>query len=155
MTPEKNPHDSGDFGENLCRVRGILAVWEFWAPNSKQGAGRGPRTGLSDNRRPKILNPVAMNPIEAAESSVIEALPAVVAKHRSAGILTWKLIHQIEDEVMQEVAKSGKHSPQLLRMIKASPAMGYPRDDTPADFTGSDVMPPTFSAIVDAWNMVN
>lgn len=96
-----------------------------------------------------------MNHFEAAESSIIEATPAIVAKHRAAGILTWKLIHQIEDEVMHEVAQSGKHAPALLRMLKASPMLGYPKDDTPADFTGHDVMPATFSAIQDAWNRVN
>ncbi|QRQ86232.1 DUF2471 family protein [Cupriavidus oxalaticus] len=96
-----------------------------------------------------------MNAINAAESSIIEATPAIVAKHRAAGILTWKLIHQIEDEVMHEVAQSGKHASNLLRMLKSSPFLGYPKDDTPADFTGSEVLPITFSVIQDAWNRVN
>lgn len=96
-----------------------------------------------------------MNHIKAAESSIVEVAPAIVAKHRASGILTWKLIHQIEDELMHEVGQSGKHSPALLRMLKASPLLGYPKDDSPADFTGSDVLPITFGAIRDAWNRVN
>ncbi|MBF6987276.1 DUF2471 domain-containing protein [Cupriavidus sp. IK-TO18] len=96
-----------------------------------------------------------MPPFEAAESSIVAATPAIVAKHRSAGILTWNLIHQIEDEVIREVAQTGKHPSNLLRMLRASPMLGYPKDDTPADFTGSDVLPLTFGAIQDAWNRVN
>lgn len=96
-----------------------------------------------------------MNPFEAVESSIVEVAPTIVAKHRVAGILSWKLIHQIEDELMREVAQSGRHSPAILRMVKASPMLGYPKDDKPADFTGSDVIPITFSAIRDAWNRVN
>ncbi len=56
---------------------------------------------------------------------------------------------------MHEVIQSGKHSPAFLRMLRASPALGYPKDDRPADFTGHEVMPVTFSAIQDAWNRVN
>ncbi|MNT94636.1 hypothetical protein D3C72_2363680 [compost metagenome] len=56
---------------------------------------------------------------------------------------------------MREVAQTGRISPAILRMVKASPALGYPKDDKPADFTGSDVIPITFSAIRDAWNRVN
>ncbi|WP_367394506.1 DUF2471 family protein [Cupriavidus sp. Agwp_2] len=96
-----------------------------------------------------------MHSLAATESSIVEATPAIVAKHRAAGILTWKLIHQIEDEVMHELAQSGKHSSNMLRMLKSSPYLGYPKDDTPADFTGSDVIPVAFSAIRDAWNRVN
>nr|WP_256441913.1 hypothetical protein [Cupriavidus sp. AcVe19-6a] len=40
-------------------------------------------------------------------------------------------------------------------MLKASPFLGYPKDDTPADFSGSEVVPITFSAIQDAWKRVN
>ncbi|WP_454754694.1 DUF2471 family protein [Cupriavidus necator] len=96
-----------------------------------------------------------MDPIQAAESAIVQATPAIVAKHRAAGILTWKLIHQIETEVMHEVGQSGKHAPNLLRMLKASPFLSYPKDDTPADFSGSEVVPITFSAIQDAWKRVN
>jgi len=96
-----------------------------------------------------------MDSIQAAEAAIIQATPAIVAKHRDAGILTWKLIHQIENEVMHQVGQSGKHAPNLLRMLKASPFLGYPKADTPADFSGSEAVPITFSAIHDAWNRVN
>ncbi len=96
-----------------------------------------------------------MKSIRAAESAIIEATPAIVAKHRDAGILTWKLIHQIEDEVIHEVGQSGKHSPTLLRMLKASPFLGYPKNDSPADFAGSEAVPITFTVIQNAWNRVN
>ncbi|KAI3611141.1 hypothetical protein D8I24_0290 (plasmid) [Cupriavidus necator H850] len=33
--------------------------------------------------------------------------------------------------------------------------LGYPKDDSLADFTGSDVLPIAFGAIWDAWNRVN
>jgi hypothetical protein len=46
--------------------------------------------------------------LDDAEAAVKEALPAVIARHRSAGILTWALLHQIEDEVIEAAAASGE-----------------------------------------------
>jgi len=37
-----------------------------------------------------------MDVLFAADGAVREAVPAVVQRHRSAGVLTWALLHKIE-----------------------------------------------------------
>ncbi|MDQ7979891.1 DUF2471 family protein [Paraburkholderia sp. SARCC-3016] len=75
----------------------------------------------------------------------------VVARHRSKGVLTWKLIHQIEEEVLSEVRAEGRFSNHLLQMICAPAALSYPNDDRPVSFESHDFVPIVFSAIDRAW----
>jgi hypothetical protein len=91
----------------------------------------------------------------AADAALKAAVPAAVRRHRAAGTLTWALIHQIEAEVLNEVAATGKHSARMLGMLRASPAMGYPKDDQPVSLEGHDVVPSVFGAIYIEWNRVN
>lgn len=87
----------------------------------------------------------------AADAALKEAVLAAVLRHRAAGVLTWSLLHRIEAEVFAEVAAAGRHSARMLGMLRASPAMGYLRDDSPVSFEGHDVVPTVFSAIDGAW----
>uniref|UniRef100_UPI003F50B1EE DUF2471 family protein n=1 Tax=Caballeronia sp. LjRoot34 TaxID=3342325 RepID=UPI003F50B1EE len=96
-----------------------------------------------------------MDVLFAADAAVREAVPAVVQRHRTAGVLTWALLHKIEGEVLAEVAASGNHSKRILDMIRAPDALGYPKDDRPASFVGHDFVPIVFGAIEDAWRRVN
>jgi hypothetical protein len=96
-----------------------------------------------------------MDALYAADAGLKKAVPAAVLRHRSAGVLTWALIHEIELEVLTEVASSGKHSNRMLGMLRASPAMGYPKDDRPVSFEGHDVVPSVFGVIYAEWNRVN
>ncbi|SDR62986.1 hypothetical protein [Paraburkholderia tuberum] len=43
-----------------------------------------------------------------AQAAAEEIVPRVVARHRSKGVLTWKLLHQMEEEVLSEVSSSGQ-----------------------------------------------
>jgi hypothetical protein len=96
-----------------------------------------------------------MDAMYAADAALKAAVPAAVRRHRAAGTLTWALIHQIEAEVLNEVAATGKHSARMLGMLRASPAMGYPKDDQPVSLEGHDVVPSVFGAIYIEWNRVN
>ena len=93
--------------------------------------------------------------LDEAEAAVREALPAVIARHRSAGILTWALLHQIEEEVIDEVVASGDCDRGTLNMLRAIPAFGYPRDNQPVSFEGHDAVPSAFSLIEKAWRLVH
>ncbi|MDW3682918.1 DUF2471 family protein [Cupriavidus sp. CV2] len=93
--------------------------------------------------------------LTAAESAIVEALPPIIARYREAGILTWRLLHQIEEEVLAVVSATGLVPQLALGMVKAPSILGYPKDDRPADFTGHDVRPITFGAIMDAWKNVH
>jgi hypothetical protein len=60
-----------------------------------------------------------------AQAAVEAVLPHIVARHRGKGVLTWKLIHQIEEEVLSEVRAGGRFSTRLLQMICAPAALSY------------------------------
>lgn len=96
-----------------------------------------------------------MDLLFAAEAAVRDAVPTVVQRHRSKGILTWAMLHTMESEMLIEVANSGKHSKRILDMIRAPAALDYPKDDRPASFAGHDFVPIVFGAIRDAWHRVN
>ena len=96
-----------------------------------------------------------MDPLFAANAAVKEVVPAVVLRHRATGILTWALLHQIESEVLAEVAATGKHSRRILDMLRAPEALDYPKDNRPVSFEGHDFVPIVFGAIDDAWRRVN
>lgn len=96
-----------------------------------------------------------MDVLFAAEAAVKEAVPAVVQRHRSAGVLTWAVLHRIESEVLADVASTGKHSKRILEMLRAPAAFNYPNDDRPASFEGHGFVPIVFGAIDEAWRRVN
>jgi hypothetical protein len=96
-----------------------------------------------------------MDALFAADAAVREAVPAVVRRHRSGGLLTWALIHTIETEVLADVAATGKYSKRILDMIRAPAALEYPKDERPASFEGHGFVPIVFGAIEDAWRRVD
>ncbi|KDR38997.1 hypothetical protein BG61_35360 [Caballeronia glathei] len=96
-----------------------------------------------------------METLFAADAAVRQAVPAVVLRHRSAGVLTWALLHAIEAEVLAEVAATGKHSRRILDMIRAPAALDYPSDGSPASFEGHDFVPIVFGVIEEEWRRVN
>ncbi|AET95069.1 hypothetical protein BYI23_D015590 (plasmid) [Burkholderia sp. YI23] len=54
-----------------------------------------------------------------------------------------------------DVASGNYERQHLLNMLRASPALDYPKDDRPVSFEGHDFVPPVFGAIDDAWRRVN
>lgn len=86
------------------------------------------------------------------DAEAAEIIPEVVSKHRSSGVLTWALLYRMESEIIEELAATGKFGRQILRMIKASPAMGYPTDNRRADFKGHELLPILFTDIANCWN---
>jgi hypothetical protein len=96
-----------------------------------------------------------MDAMYAADADLKAAVPAAVGRHRAAGTLTWALIHKTEAEILDEVAATGKHSARMLGILRASPAMGYPKDNRPVSLEGHEVVPTVFGAIYAEWNRVN
>lgn len=90
-----------------------------------------------------------------AQAAAEEVIPRVVERHRSKGILTWKLLHQMEEEVVAEVTAGGRFSDRLLQMICAPAVLDYPNDDRPASFEGDDFVPIVFDALQRAWRQVH
>ncbi|MBC8641570.1 DUF2471 family protein [Caballeronia sp. EK] len=96
-----------------------------------------------------------MDAFYAADEALKEAVPGIVERHRSAGVLTWALLHRIESEVFSEVAATGKYNARMLGMLRAPAVLDYPKNDQPVSFEGHDVVPSVFRAIDDAWRRGN
>ncbi|WP_350357274.1 DUF2471 family protein [Paraburkholderia fungorum] len=90
-----------------------------------------------------------------AQAAAEEVVPRIVARHRSTGVPTWKLLHQMEEEVLAEVSSTGQFSDRLLQMICAPAVLSYPNDDRPASFEGHDFVPIVFAALERAWREVH
>lgn len=93
--------------------------------------------------------------VNAAGVAAGEKVREVVMRHRCAGILTWALMHQLEEEVVSELSSSGAHPPWALNMMRSLPVFGYPADDRPVTFGEDSCAPFIFSRINDAWNLVH
>jgi hypothetical protein len=89
------------------------------------------------------------------DEAAARIVPEIVMRHRSSGYLTWALLHQIEDEVLAELKASGEHSAWTLNMLRAAPALGYPKDDRPVSFSNATIVPIIFGQIEEAWNLVH
>jgi len=96
-----------------------------------------------------------MDAFYAADEALKEAVPGIVERHRSAGVLTWELLHKIELEVFAEVAATGKYNARMLGMLRAPAALDYPKDDRPVSFEGHDVIPSVFRTIDAVWRRSN
>ena len=92
-----------------------------------------------------------MEELWSAHTAVQERVPAIVARYREAGALTWRLLHRIEREVIAEVASTGRHAEWVLDALRAPAALDYPTDGRTVSFEGHDFVPPVFAAIDDAW----
>lgn len=93
--------------------------------------------------------------LEAADEAARQIVPGVVMRYRESGILTWALMHQIEDEVLAEMEATGVHPKAALSIIRSSPLLMYPKDDRPASFGNASVAPTIFLEIEKAWNRVH
>jgi hypothetical protein len=91
---------------------------------------------------------------EAGEATS-RAVSRIVMRHRCSGVLTWALLHKIEDEVLAELQACGEHSISTLNMIRSAPVLGYPNDDRPVSFSNAAIVPIIFGQIEKAWNVVH
>lgn len=89
------------------------------------------------------------------DEAVREAAPEAVRRYRDRGILTWSLLHLLENEILDELAATGEFTDTALRMIRSAGLMNYPKDERPVSFGGSELIPFVFSEIERAWNRVH
>jgi len=96
-----------------------------------------------------------MEELWSAHTAVQERVPAIVARYREAGVLTWRLLHRIEREVIAEVGSTGRYPKWILDALCAPVALDYPADERAVSFEGHDFVPPVFAAIDDAWRRLD
>jgi hypothetical protein len=84
------------------------------------------------------------------------AVNRIVERHRSNGrILTWRLIHEIEQEALQTLTRAGDLDARYIRMVSSS-RWGYvPRVDEPADLDTPDELPIALTMIRQAYRSLH
>ncbi|MFC5551746.1 DUF2471 family protein [Massilia aerilata] len=107
------------------------------------------------NKVKLMINTYEWDELTAADEAANCAVSQIVMRHRHLGVLTWALLHQIEAEVLVELRASGEHSTSTLNMIRASPLLCYPKDDSPVSFGNASIVPVIFGQIEEAWNLVH
>jgi hypothetical protein len=88
----------------------------------------------------------------SAQTAMQESVPAIVTRYRKADVLTWRLLHGIEREVIAEVNSTGRYPKWILDALRAP---DYPKDERAVSFEGHDFIPPVFAAIEDAWRRLD
>ncbi|MEO6917651.1 MAG: hypothetical protein ABI171_01145 [Collimonas sp.] len=83
--------------------------------------------------------------------AITEGLKATIARlvpsHRNAGeILTWSLMHEIENQAMRALEQSGNFDLTHLNLLRAYPT-AYPRTDDPVNFGNATGLPVVLSLI--------
>ncbi|MET3133872.1 hypothetical protein AAKU55_004165 [Oxalobacteraceae bacterium GrIS 1.11] len=94
--------------------------------------------------------------IEAIEERLSLAITHIVDRHRSCGeVLTWRLVHEIEDEAFQALEHAGDLDASYLHMFRSSPVLGFGRTDQAADFKKHELLPLAFSIIEEIFYKVH
>ena len=102
-----------------------------------------------------MLDKVIWDELDAASAAARKVVPQVVARYRDQGVLTWALLHRMEDEVAALVEATGEHDEIVLKMICSAPEFRYPKNDRPATFPADSISPIIFGQIADAWKFVH
>lgn len=68
--------------------------------------------------------------------------------HRSAGeVLTWNVLHKIEQQAFDKVLQSGGCGPVHMLLLATSSLTGYPHNDDPVDDVSVSALPTAFGFI--------
>lgn len=80
----------------------------------------------------------------------------LVIEHRVAGdILTWRLLHEIEDKAFAHIESVGDIDSSFMGMFKSRRLMEYKRTDEPVDFGESNAIPMAFWYIKEAFKRLD
>jgi len=79
-------------------------------------------------------------------------IATIVTRHRTKQHpLTWRLIHSIEGEVLDELNRADDLKPAYINLIKHSGILNYPLNDDPVDFGKSNAIACAFAMIYEAY----
>ncbi|MFM0140138.1 DUF2471 domain-containing protein [Caballeronia grimmiae] len=73
-----------------------------------------------------------MDAMIALDTAIRDALPDTVARYRSASVLTRALLHEIEADLLKQLAITGHHSKWVPELIRTTPLFDDPNDEGPA-----------------------
>jgi len=91
--------------------------------------------------------------LQAVKERLALAVNSIVERHRTAGkVLTWRLVHQIENEALEMLMRSHDLDLEYIRMVRSS-RWGYvPDDDVPADLATPAELPVALTLIQHAYH---
>jgi hypothetical protein len=91
------------------------------------------------------------NKLSAVQTRLKPIIYAIVERHRTRGdVLTWRLIHEIEDEALTTLIQMGDLDEIYVGMMR-TPPIGLPKTEDPVDFKGSNAIPAALAMIHDAY----
>jgi hypothetical protein len=102
-----------------------------------------------------VMDETDWEELKAADEAAGRIVPEIVMHNRCSGILTWALLHRIENEVFAKLEASREHPQWVLNMLRSAPVLGYPIDDRPVAFSNASILPVIFRQIEKAWNLVH
>lgn len=91
--------------------------------------------------------------LHAVEARLKLAVNSIVDRYRTAGeVLTWQLVHEIENEALKTLQQAGDLEPRYIRMVRSS-TWGYvPKIDEPADLKSHKSLPIALTMIERAYH---
>lgn len=91
--------------------------------------------------------------LHAVKERLTLAVNSIVDRYRTAGqILTWRLIHDIENEAIKTLEQAGDLDIKYIRMMRSS-RWGYiPKVDEPADLKEYETLPVALTIIQNAYH---
>jgi hypothetical protein len=67
---------------------------------------------------------------ERAALDIRRVIHAIAGRYRARGLpLTWRLLHEIENEAMADLGLAGRHEPSLLSLFLRLADTAYPDND--------------------------
>lgn len=94
--------------------------------------------------------------LDAVQVRLAFAVDKIVERHRTAGrVLTWRLVHEIENEALAALKRAGDLDAKYIRMVRSS-RWGYvPKVDMPADLASYNVLPVALILIRKAYHTLH
>jgi hypothetical protein len=91
--------------------------------------------------------------LHAVKERLALAVNSIVERHRTAGqVLTWRLVHEIENEALKTLEQAGDLDRKYIRMMRSS-RWGYvPKVDEPADLKRHKALPDALVMIQHAYH---
>lgn len=92
--------------------------------------------------------------LHAVKARLARAVNTIVERHRTAGqVLTWKLVHDIENEALRTLEHAGDLDIRYIRMMRSSRWGTVPKVDQPANLRHHKVLPEALTMIRHAYHM--
>ncbi|MGE5649697.1 DUF2471 family protein [Noviherbaspirillum sp. UKPF54] len=94
--------------------------------------------------------------LHAVQARLELAVDAIVERHRTAGrVLTWRLVHEIEQEALRTLQEAGDLDMKYIRMVRSS-RWGYvPKVNQPADLQSHECLPVALTMIRKAYHTLH